>query len=113
MRTVVRWCVTDATIFGRVARTRYPMELGGGKLLVQLHFPGLRFYRAFQASLGAGEVLLPSLEAPGARLSQAAKNWLAARGIAIDPGDRVVDLLRKVRDALGIDFSVVDISSDT
>lgn len=113
MGTIVRWCVTDATVFSRVARTRYPMELGGGKILVQLHFPGIRFYRAFQASLGVNEILLPSLKAPGARLPQKVKNWLTARGITIDPGDEVVNLLRKVRDALGIDFKTIDISNET
>ncbi len=111
METIVRWCVTDATIFDRVSRTRYPMELGGGKILVQLRFPGIRFYRAFQASLGVNEILLPSLEAPGERLPQKAKNWLTARSIAIDPGDRVIDLLRKIRTAEGITADDIDISS--
>ena len=56
-------------------------------------------------------VVFQGLETDANRISQRIQNWFAARGVTTATGDRVIDLLRKVRSAAGLRPEDVDISS--
>lgn len=81
------------TLASAWARVR---ELPDGSVLLRCRFRSAEDLRTAQNV--AGLTVLPSLQTPAARLPQAVKDWLAARGVILDPGDTVLNAVRKLRD---------------
>ena len=50
-------------------------------------------------------MMLPSRNTPPGRVSQRVQAFLNAAGITADPGDRVSDMLRKIRNRFGQRFT--------
>jgi hypothetical protein len=65
--------------------------------------------RAAQAD--ADVVVLPGLEAPAGRLPAAVLALLGQRGVVLAADDRVLDALRKWRNARGLSVASLDIQS--
>ena len=75
-------------------------ELQLGWLLVRCEFNSVKeLLAAQQVAEASAAIVLPSLQSPADRLPQALKDWIEARGVTIDPGDTVLNVLRKLRDA--------------
>ncbi len=98
----------------RLARYRASVvqsrELPDGTRLARVEFPS-------EHALGAAEadgelVVFPALEAPVEGLPQAKVSRLAALGIAPLPGERILNTLRRLRDAYITEPLRFDISSD-
>ena len=82
---------------GLATRAQSLRELPDSSFLLRCEFPGEDRLAAAQSL--AGVTVLPSLQTPADRLPQAVKDWLAARGVTLEPGDTVLNALRKLRDS--------------
>ena len=105
----VRWCAWQdpmpATL--RSASFRESFEFSGFRL-AEFTFADIQLRRA---RANPSVVIFQGLETDASRIPQRIQDWLSARGVTIAPGDRIIDLLRKVRSVAGLRPEDVDISS--
>lgn len=112
---VRRWCIFDSTVDPFEFNRRFLVAavnkatLIGGKIVAEVEFRDHERLRRFQAQVGVA--VLPGLETPQRAVSQTTKGWLTSQGVVIDPTDRVLNLLRKLRNAKGIAVDQLDIST--
>lgn len=106
----IRWCGWQGQI---------PLVLRGASISREsFEFSGFRLaeFTFTDKQLQAAQtdpsaVVFQGLETDASRISQRLQDWLSTRGVTTAPGDRVIDLLRKVRSAAGLRPEDVDISS--
>ena len=89
--------VPEGDSFGLASRAQSLRELPDGSFLLRCEFPSDQALAAAQGL--AGVTVLPSLQTPAERLPQAVKDWLAAHGVTLEPGDTLLNLIRKLRAA--------------
>ena len=89
--------VPEGESLGLASAAQSLRELPDGSFLLRCEFNSEKALVAAQNL--AGVTVLPSLQSPAERLPQQVKDWLAARGVILDPGDTVLNALRKLRDA--------------
>lgn len=96
---MIRWCIARSSEDFKVQpgrREDHARKLGSSWLGVVSGEPAV-----FRTLAVRGVVVLPGLETPAARLSQPVLDWAASFGISPDPDDRLLNLLRRARDAAG------------
>jgi len=54
----------------------------------------------------AGAIVFPSLTAPADKLQLATQSWLNLQGVRLQPGDMVLNVLRRLRDLQGWRFDL-------
>jgi hypothetical protein len=107
---IERWCISTVESDGRPRVALYArafdhrMEIGA-RVLCRAEFEGDEV-QLEAAQADAQVLVLPSKAAPADRLPQNIQSWLAADGVVLEPGDTVLNVLRKVRARFGLRFNV-------
>ena len=104
----VRWCAWQGSMPAtlKAVSGRESFDFSGFRL-AEFTFPDDQL-RAAQAD--SAVIVFQGLETDASRIPQGRKDWLSARNVTIAPGDRVIDLLRKMRNATGLTAEDIDIS---
>jgi hypothetical protein len=109
--TYLRYAVTPSTYNphqGQFSRVNHVMTMPDGKILWKIELDDTQLDTLDDVP----GVVFPSLNAPASKLSVATQTWITSRGLTIDAGDAVIDILRKVRNQLGFSFKQVRLESD-
>ena len=108
----VRWCRTTTErpaglvpeAGGVASAAASKLELPDGTFLLRCEFSSEDGVKAAQALTGV--TVLPALSTPADKLPAGVQTWLANRGVIIEPGDQVLNVLRKLRGVLGETFDI-------
>lgn len=111
---IYRWCICEQLEDGRACvvdhrpqAVRHRRELPDGRVLVEVELHD-RSAAVAAIEQDARIVMLPSLNARAAKLSQRKTAALAALGVALQADDDVFDVLRRLDAQLGLGLPRID-----